>query len=255
MFLTVNEHGCGQRYTCSADGYNAIFSSNLDIKSDVTHQQYQHEIGYNISAPSIQVQSGLHSLLSAHTPQSNPAAIAIGSHTMGLNVRSNTNFSTTLTDYALEENGGGSPLISLSSSCIMSGTSCALSEHNAIAPEGQPKKRKLSMTECFPVSGSVASAVPISSNKSPNVKQEPRNVKANLAKQFFTTNLILLFPVESSPGSLSPHQGPTMSSDEEYSYEFSADSSMFNDNYQCIRFQAFQQNTWHLLFDNNLKEL
>ena len=43
--------------------------------------------------------------------------------------------------------------------------------------------------------------------------------------------------------------------DEDYSYEFSADSSMFNDSYQCIRFQAFQQNTWHLLFDRNLKEL
>ena len=43
--------------------------------------------------------------------------------------------------------------------------------------------------------------------------------------------------------------------DEDYSYEFSADSSMFNDSYQCIRFQAFQQSTWHQLFDHNLKEL
>lgn len=63
--------------------------------------------------------------------------------------------------------------------------------------------------------------------------------------------------LEPSPGSLatSPRQISVVGSDEDYSYEFSADSSMFNDSYQCIRFQAFQQNTWHLLFDGNFKEL
>ncbi len=51
-----------------------------------------------------------------------------------------------------------------------------------------------------------------------------------------------------------PHQG-VVGADEDYSYEFSADVSMFNDTYQCIRFQPFQQSTWHPLFDRNLKEL
>ena len=63
--------------------------------------------------------------------------------------------------------------------------------------------------------------------------------------------------IEPSPESSnqSPRQVAVVGADEDYSYEFSADSSMFNDSYQCIRFQAFQQNTWHLLFDRNLKEL
>ena len=81
--------------------------------------------------------------------------------------------------------------------------------------------------------------------------------RINLNNQIFI--FLLQSSIEPSPESISNHQSPrqvaVVGADEDYSYEFSADSSMFNDSYQCIRFQAFQQNTWHLLFDRNLKEL
>jgi hypothetical protein len=61
--------------------------------------------------------------------------------------------------------------------------------------------------------------------------------------------------IEPSPESISNHQSPrqvaVVGADEDYSYEFSADSSMFNDSYQCIRFQAFQQNLVDAYKQNN----
>ncbi|CAL8115850.1 unnamed protein product [Orchesella dallaii] len=44
--------------------------------------------------------------------------------------------------------------------------------------------------------------------------------------------------------------------DDDYGFDFSGDPSMFLDsNYQCIKFQAFQENTWHTLTDEAFKEL
>ena len=44
--------------------------------------------------------------------------------------------------------------------------------------------------------------------------------------------------------------------DDEFGFDFSGDPSMFLDsNYQCIKFQAFQENTWHSLVDEHFKEL
>ncbi|CAG7785964.1 unnamed protein product [Allacma fusca] len=44
--------------------------------------------------------------------------------------------------------------------------------------------------------------------------------------------------------------------DDEFGFDFSGDPSMFLDsNYQCIKFQPFQENTWHLLADPEFKEL
>jgi len=44
--------------------------------------------------------------------------------------------------------------------------------------------------------------------------------------------------------------------DDDYGFDFSGDPSMLLDsNYQCIKFQAFQENTWHTLTDEAFKEL
>lgn len=38
--------------------------------------------------------------------------------------------------------------------------------------------------------------------------------------------------------------------------DYNLDGNMYSESsYQCIRFQPFQQNQWHILCDQNLKEL
>lgn len=37
--------------------------------------------------------------------------------------------------------------------------------------------------------------------------------------------------------------------------DVNGDGSYIDTNYQCIRFHAFQQTSWHVLCDHNLKEL
>ena len=90
----------------------------------------------------------------------------------------------------------------------------------------------------------------LTSNRNP-VSLKFFSISELIILKHFTT----LEPSPESSNQQSPRQVAVVGADEDYSYEFSADSSMFNDSYQCIRFQAFQQSTWHLLFDRNLKEL
>lgn len=54
----------------------------------------------------------------------------------------------------------------------------------------------------------------------------------------------------------SSNNGNSVSVDDDYGFDFSGDPSMFLDsNYQCIKFQSFQENTWHTLADEAFKEL
>uniref|UniRef100_T1IU89 DNA excision repair protein ERCC-1 n=1 Tax=Strigamia maritima TaxID=126957 RepID=T1IU89_STRMM len=61
--------------------------------------------------------------------------------------------------------------------------------------------------------------------------------------------------VKQEPGSLSPDANSEQSN--EYNFDFNGESTLnfLDATYQCIRFQPFQQNTWHLLCDRNIKEL
>jgi len=130
----------------------------------------------------------------------------------------------TPTIYTIEDHGGGAnSLVNLTAG---SGASASGASHQ--------KKRKLSSAE---------TASP-SSSTSANVKQEPHTSPGASSGSGSSS---------SSPRQVAPPVAA--GGEEDYSYEFSADSSMFNDSYQCIRFQAFQQNTWHQLYDRNLKEL
>lgn len=247
----MNDHGSSnQRYAFSTDTYGSLFGASLDLKSDLMAQQ-PTQIGFTVSTASLhhqpqQQQHGLQNILSAVSLQG--SAGVIGSHhPVGLTSIKPCSMNSTVTPtiYTIEDHGGGNPLINLTPSGISGGNTA----ENEASNRAQHKKRKLSMTECFPTT------VEAMSNKSPSVKQEPRKYGFFLPFDWKLT--LKNFAIEPSPVSLtlSPRQISAVGADEDYSYEFSADSSMFNDSYQCIRFQAFQQSTWHLLFDGNFKEL
>ncbi|XP_068082785.1 myelin regulatory factor [Anabrus simplex] len=97
--------------------------------------------------------------------------------------------------------------------------------------QGGSKKRKLSQDGAVtPNASSVPSgARPLASMV--HVKQEP----------------------ELSPDSNSNQTGVL---DDDYGFDIPSESNMYLDSsYQCIRFQPFQQTSWHVLCDQNLKEL
>ncbi|XP_046647538.1 myelin regulatory factor-like isoform X2 [Daphnia pulicaria] len=228
----LDDHGTSQRYAFPADNYESIFGG-IDLKSESVNsrQPQQPHIGYGVSNPSLQP-NALHSILSPAV-QSTPPNSAGSSLPISLNVRSCLNPNVTPTIYTIEDHAANSPLINLASSSGAPEENSG--SENDISPSSrtvQQKKRKLSVTECFPIGG----GNPIgATTTSPRVKQEPQH---SITGQ-----------------GMSPRQISATGTDEDYSYEFSADSSMFNDSYQCIRFQAFQQNSWHSLFDGNFKEL
>lgn len=56
----------------------------------------------------------------------------------------------------------------------------------------------------------------------------------------------------SPPGQLSPSVGSNVAVEEEYA---ASETCLSESQYQCIRFQPFQQNNWHVLCDQNLTEL
>nr|CAD7433161.1 unnamed protein product [Timema monikensis] len=99
--------------------------------------------------------------------------------------------------------------------------------------QGGSKKRKLSQDvgSAVPtVSAMVGHSMTPSSN-TVHVKQEP----------------------ELSPDSSSNQTGVL---DDDYGFDLTGESGMYLDStYQCIRFQPFQQTSWHVLCDQNLKEL
>jgi hypothetical protein len=169
FIFTVDDHG--QRYAFPNDTYGSIFGG-LDMNSDSinSRQQQQPHIGYGLSNPNIQP-NALHSILSPAV-QSTPPSSAAPSLPISLNVRPCINSNVSPTIYTIEDHAANSPLINLAPSA------CASEENsggeNDIAPSSrtvQQKKRKLSMTECFPVGGNPIGAA----TTSPRVKQEPRN--------------------------------------------------------------------------------
>ncbi|PSN54011.1 hypothetical protein C0J52_10163, partial [Blattella germanica] len=103
--------------------------------------------------------------------------------------------------------------------------------------QGGSKKRKLSQDGGTPGPGSNGTATSGSGgqqqslNSMVHVKQEP----------------------ELSPDSSSNQTGVL---DDDYGFDIPGESGMYLDSsYQCIRFQPFQQTAWHVLCDQNLKEL
>ncbi|XP_065348019.1 myelin regulatory factor isoform X2 [Cloeon dipterum] len=97
--------------------------------------------------------------------------------------------------------------------------------YTTLQPSQQAKKRKLS-----------------DSGNNVQVKQEPVKCSPEL-----------------SPDSSSNHTGVTatvLDSQDDYSFDMaSSDTSYLDGAYQCIRFQPFQQTSWHTLCDHELKEL
>lgn len=64
---------------------------------------------------------------------------------------------------------------------------------------------------------------------------------------------LVLLHTELSPDSSSNQTGVL---DDDYGFDIPGESGMYLDSsYQCIRFQPFQQTAWHVLCDQNLKEL
>jgi len=107
-----------------------------------------------------------------------------------------------------------------------------------------------------------------------NVKQEPRTSKFKLILKFkinpWQENLffwVILTLAGPSFSELSPSDSNASNTngngnsnsgqaDEEFGFDFSGDPSVFLDsNYQCIKFQPFQESTWHMLADESFKEL
>ncbi|XP_076313263.1 myelin regulatory factor-like isoform X2 [Tachypleus tridentatus] len=95
---------------------------------------------------------------------------------------------------------------------------------------------------------------------SPNLSRKRK--LSDSSKHSITGSLLNgLVSIKQEPSGLSPdHQGetPLPGTDDEYSFDFSSpdNTAVFLDAvYQCIRFQPFQQTTWHILCDATLKEL
>lgn len=77
---------------------------------------------------------------------------------------------------------------------------------------------------------------------------------------------INLIQIKQEPGGVSPEPRNNSSYlipsnlDDEYGFDYNASHEdvpvgYFDSTYQCIRFQAFQQNTWNVICDTSLKEL
>lgn len=169
----VNDHGSSnQRYAFSSDTYGSLFGTSLDLKSDLMAQQ-PTQIGFTVSTSGLhqqQQQLGLQNILSAAALQQGNHSLGGGSHhgLAGMKPCS-MNSTVTPTIYTIEDHGGGNPLINLAPSGITAGNTSENEPTSTTA--AQHKKRKLSMTECFPITVGAMS----NTNKSTSVKQEPRN--------------------------------------------------------------------------------
>lgn len=65
-----------------------------------------------------------------------------------------------------------------------------------------------------------------------------------------------LSPADSNSSNTNGGISQNGNGDEEFGFDFNGDPSVFLDaNYQCIKFQSFQESTWHTLADANYKEL
>lgn len=103
--------------------------------------------------------------------------------------------------------------------------------------QGGSKKRKLSQDGGAPVSGTNGN-----SNGTTGGQQQGQNRLVHVKQE-----------PELSPDSSSNQTGVL---DDDYGFDIPGESGMYLDSsYQCIRFQPFQQTAWHVLCDQNLKEL
>ncbi|XP_033610855.1 myelin regulatory factor isoform X3 [Cryptotermes secundus] len=103
--------------------------------------------------------------------------------------------------------------------------------------QGGSKKRKLSQDGGTPGSGANGN-----SNGATGGQQQGLNSMVHVKQE-----------PELSPDSSSNQTGVL---DDDYGFDIPGESGMYLDSsYQCIRFQPFQQTAWHVLCDQNLKEL
>lgn len=127
-------------------------SAGLELKNEMAVNPQQHGYPTNLVQPAI---------LSAGMLQSTAAAVGGAPTSVSLGLSSCTmtgggnSGNPTPTIYTIEDHGGGHPLVSLTAATGGTGPSCTASS------SARQKKRKLSLTDSF-------------SNKSLNVKQEPR---------------------------------------------------------------------------------
>lgn len=170
----VDDHGCSQRYAFSADTYSSIFGTSLDLKTDLISAQQQHQppVGYVGSASNLQPH-GLHSLLSTSGQGSPATSSTVPSLSVGLGMRSCMNPSTVPSVYTIEDHVGNSPLINLAPLSNLPDGSASENDATPSSRVVQQKKRKLSVTECFPIGENAMGAT----STSPRVKQEPRKAE------------------------------------------------------------------------------
>ncbi|XP_063220444.1 myelin regulatory factor isoform X2 [Bacillus rossius redtenbacheri] len=126
------------------------------------------------------------------------------------------------------------------------------------------KKRKLSDDGESPqiVSHFIGTSSSAVSN-TVHVKQEPANVEEKRENQsaLKKDDAVCYLPGEFGSFSvtdLSPDSNSNQTAvlDDDYSFDIPGESNLYLDsNYQCIRFQPFQQTAWHVLCDQNLKDL
>ncbi|XP_065166491.1 myelin regulatory factor isoform X3 [Atheta coriaria] len=81
------------------------------------------------------------------------------------------------------------------------------------------------------------------SNASGHTKKKRKHSQENIVKNE---------PEHCSPGQMSPPSNVNTSVDDDYA---ASESCLSDSQYQCIRFQPFQQPSWHVLCDQNLSEL
>lgn len=174
VLFAVNDHGSNQRYAFPTDTYGSLFGTGLDLKSDLVNGQ-QHQpppIVYSASTPTFQQQNAP-AMLSTSGLQ---AGTAVGpSHTIGIQMRPCVNSTPTPTVYTIEDHASGNLHMNLASSIIVPTAGGNPTENQSNQPNAggaQQKKRKLSMSECFPIATSVGTIASLT--KSPSVKQEPR---------------------------------------------------------------------------------
>ena len=155
------------------DTYGSLFGATLDLKNDLMGQH----VAYMNAGVQQQPQS-LPAILTSALMSGNGSA-AMTSHSAMTNSASGQQHSSqcmtstptpTPTIYTIEDHGGGTPLITLAG-----GAGPAANAASASATAAGHKKRKLSLTDTFPIN-SAAAANSNGSNKSMNVKQEPRKL-------------------------------------------------------------------------------
>lgn len=94
--------------------------------------------------------------------------------------------------------------------------------------------------------------------KSKTIIRQAPLLQCSLHNFHFWTHVGFAAEITSSDSNCSNNGGGNNgnSVDDDYGFDFSGDPSMFLDsNYQCIKFQPFQENTWHTLADETFKEL